>query len=81
MEDDEDTVQDTIDEDEFRRFFPKHLKCFAHSLQLPLRKVIDNDPIAKNIRIDIGRILNKFHHSHSATATLKSLTGKIRYSY
>ena len=61
---------------EFKRVFPKLLDCTAHSLQLPLREVIDSDPDLAAIRAEVFSLLNKFSKSETATRLLKEKCGK-----
>jgi hypothetical protein len=60
---------------EFKRTFPKLLDCVAHSLQLPLRKVIDTDPTLAVVRQKVFTLLKKFSKSETATRSLKQKCG------
>lgn len=61
---------------EFKRVFPKLLDCTAHSLQLPLRKIIDSDTKLTSVRSEVFTLLNKFSKSEIATRLLKEKCGK-----
>ena len=46
---------------EFKRVFPKLLDCVAHSLQLPLKMVIDNNRELSAVRAAVLGLLGKFN--------------------
>uniref|UniRef100_A0A914VU13 Uncharacterized protein n=1 Tax=Plectus sambesii TaxID=2011161 RepID=A0A914VU13_9BILA len=51
------------------------MDCTAHSLQLPLRKVIDGDPELGELRHKVFSLLNKFAKSELATRSLREKCG------
>lgn len=60
---------------EFHRVFPKQMGCVAHSLQLPLRKVVDTDSELAAVRKDVFALLSKFSKSETAMRLLLEKCG------
>lgn len=74
-------LEEEADEDdqhlqrELVREFSKICRCFAHTLQLPLRNVFDENDDVMDMLKSVMRILNRFNKSHVATRALLERTG------
>uniref|UniRef100_A0A914YPV0 Uncharacterized protein n=1 Tax=Panagrolaimus superbus TaxID=310955 RepID=A0A914YPV0_9BILA len=75
------SLEDFLDNDRSYTFVMiKQLKCLPHSLMCSLKDLFKADELAKALHKRVMAIINKFHHSHKATDSLKRRAGKLLIS-
>jgi hypothetical protein len=84
IEDEEEEVDNDNDEDEadfdrrngtIRVLFGTVAPCYAHTMQLPLRKIFEADGQMKTLHKSVTALINKFGKSANATQALYKLKG------
>jgi hypothetical protein len=58
------------------RQFPKIILCVAHSIQLPLRKVIEGSTALRSVQKKVNKFIKQFNKSHNCNRELVALCGK-----